>query len=180
MAGDNAIAVGVAAAGLSGKQRHRAVYGGIALAACLRILFAIFAVQMLQITGLMAAGGLILLWVAWKMYREIRRAKNAGKDTSGIPPVAQKFSNVLLQIAIADISMSLDNVLAVAGVAHNHPTALVIGLALSVVFVGAAAAYVARLTARYKWIAWVGVVIVIYTALHMIWQGAHEITGIFA
>jgi YjbE family integral membrane protein len=169
--------VGVAAAGLPIETRHRAVYAGIGIAVLLRILFAIFAVTLLHITGLLAGGGLLLLWVAWRMYRQIRLTarKAAGDETSIEPHFAKKFSSAILQIAIADISMSLDNVLAVAGAARNNIFALVIGLALSVFLVGAAAAWVARLTGRHGWIAWIGLAIVLFTALQMMLEGGQDI-----
>jgi YjbE family integral membrane protein len=178
LAGDNAIAVGMAAAGLSTKKRHRAVYGGIAIAAFLRILFAIFAVKLLHITGLLAGGGLLLLWIAWRMYCEIRlRAPLFGSHMASVaePHAEKKLSRAVLQIAIADISMSLDNVVAVAGAARDHLFALVFGLALSVLLVGTAATWVARITSRRGWIAWTGLVIVIFTALQMIVEGGQEI-----
>ncbi len=177
LAGDNAIAVGMAASGLPEAKRHKAVLAGIAAATVLRILFAIFAVQLLHLTGLLAAGGLLLCWVAWKMYRDIRhahRAKHAVETPGGLTS-AKKFSSAILQIVVADISMSLDNVLAVAGVARDHLGVLAIGLLLSVVLMGAAATFVAKLTSRYPWIAYLGLVIVLFTALHMMWDGSHDI-----
>ncbi|HEU0117293.1 MAG TPA: YjbE family putative metal transport protein [Alphaproteobacteria bacterium] len=173
LAGDNAIAVGTAASGLHPKQRKQAVLAGIGTATVLRILFALFAVQIMRVTGLLAAGGLILLWVAWKMYRDIRAAK---QRTHSEKP-AKKLSDAILQIAIADVSMSLDNVLAVAGVARDHMGILAIGLLLSVVLMGAAAALIAKWTERYPWIAYLGLAIVLFTALHMMWDGAHQLLG---
>jgi YjbE family integral membrane protein len=182
LAGDNAVAIGMAASGLGPEQRHRAIGRGIAVAALLRILFAIFAVSLLHLTGFLAAGGLLLLWVCWKMYGEIRHAHRVhGKKAEGgeqfvaVPSPAKTLSAAITQIAIADISMSLDNVLAVAGIARDHIVPLVLGLALSVVLMGAAAALVARLISRHRWISWLGLAIVLYTAGVMIWQGGQQV-----
>jgi YjbE family integral membrane protein len=207
MAGDNALVVGMAAAGLEAGKRHRAVILGIAGATILRILFAIFAVQILHITGLLVAGGLLLLWVAWKMYRELRHVR-AYSDTesrhsreSGNPSASdsermslvprrraamdsrfrgndvesrsvKKLSTAVWQIIVADISMSLDNVLGVAGVARDHMWILAAGLALSVLLMGAASAFVARLVARHYWIGYLGLAVVLYTAVRMVVDGA--------
>ncbi len=175
LAGDNAIAVGMAAAGLPKEQRHKAVLAGIGAATALRILFAIFAVQILHITGLLVAGGLLLLWVAWKMYQEIR-AMQAGRHAgSHTKPAAKKLSEAIFQIVVADVSMSLDNVLAVAGVARDHIAILVVGLALSVLLMGVAATFVAKLTQRYPWIAYIGLAIILFTAVNMIWDGSQQL-----
>lgn len=179
MAADNAIAVGLAASGLPKEKRHHAVLAGIGAATVLRILFALFAVEILHITGLLAAGGLLLLWVAWKMYRDIRHMhadKEATVSNASVTP-PKKLSNAILQIIMADVSMSLDNVLAVAGVARDHMWVLVAGLGLSVVLMGVAATYVAKLTHRYPWIAYVGVAIVFFAALNMMWDGGHDVWG---
>lgn len=180
LAGDNAIIIGMAAAGLAPKDRKKAVMAGIAAATIMRIIFALFAVQLLGITGLLAAGGLLLLWVSWKMYQEIRlrnKEQEAAKvlDDKGAGGGKKKLSAAVWQIIVADVSMSLDNVLAVAGVARDHTTALIFGLALSVVLMGVASTYVAKLTAKYHWIAYVGLAVVFYTALHMIWDGAKQL-----
>jgi YjbE family integral membrane protein len=179
MAGDNAIAVGLAAAGLPKDKRHHAVLAGIGAATILRILFAIFAVQILHITGLLAAGGLLLLWVAWKMYRDIRHLQHtnsASTPETDVPlPEPKKLSSAILQIIIADVSMSLDNILAVAGVARDHIMVLVAGLGLSVLLMGVAATFVTKLTHRWPWIAYIGVAIILFTALHMMWDGGHDI-----
>jgi YjbE family integral membrane protein len=187
MAGDNAIAVGLSASSLPKNKRHRVLLAGIGAATVLRILFAIFAVQILQITGLLVAGGLLLLWVCWKMFQDVRHAyKNSPPLAGGVrgggdaketpsPAKTKKISRVILQIIAADVSMSLDNVLAVAGVAREHYAILIAGLALSVLLMGAAASYIAKLTQRYPWIAYVGVAIVLFTALHMMWDGSHEL-----
>ncbi|MDP9128177.1 MAG: YjbE family putative metal transport protein [Pseudomonadota bacterium] len=183
LAGDNAIAIGMAASGLAAEHRHRAIVRGIIIAALLRVLFAIFAVKLLHVVGLLVIGGLLLLWVSWKMYEEIRRvqlvlAKKAGKiaATAAEPLLPHKqLSAAILQIAIADISMSLDNVLAVAGVARDHLIALIFGLTLSVILMGLAAAVVARIITRHRWVAWAGLLMVLYTALKMIWDGSQDI-----
>lgn len=174
MAADNAIAVGLAAGGLPKDKRHRAVLAGISTATILRILFAIFAVQILHITGLLAAGGLLLLWVTWKMYRDVRhmhRMKGQGNSEKTSQNIHKKLSSAILQIIIADVSMSLDNVLAVAGVARDHIAVLAAGLILSVLLMGLAATYITKLTHRYPWIGYIGVAIVFYTSLHMMWDG---------
>jgi YjbE family integral membrane protein len=170
LAGDNALAVGVAAAGLPEAERHRAVFGGIAFATVLRIVLALFAVRILHITGLLVAGGLLLLWVAWKMFRETRHARRmrAAKDAARR---SKTLTQAILQIAVADISMSLDNVLAVAGVAREHLWLLAIGLAVSVLLMGAAASLVARWTERHPWIVYLGIADVLYTAVDMMAEG---------
>jgi integral membrane protein, YjbE family len=177
LAGDNAIVVGMAAAGLAPLQRRRAILVGIAAAAALRILFAIFTVQLLQIIGLMFAGGLLLLWVAWKLWRETsspagEESEEAQADTSTAP---KSFRQAVTQIVIADVSMSLDNVLAVAGAARDHEGIMVLGLALSVALMGLAANVVAKLLGRYHWIVYLGLAIILYVAVRMIWDGSHEL-----
>jgi len=170
LAGDNALVVGMAVSALPEARRKRAMIAGIAGATVLRIVMAIFAVQLLRVTGLMAAGGILLLWVGWKLGREIRAAKvSQGKSD------VKSFSMAVWQIIVADISMSLDNVLAVAGVARNHVWELVIGLGLSVVLMGVASTQISRLTTRYPKIGYVGVVIILYTALRMIYGGGDSI-----
>lgn len=175
MAGDNAIAVGLAAAGLPQDKRHRAVLAGIGAATILRILFAIFAVQILHVTGLLAAGGLLLLWVSWKMYRDVRHMQKKMKhmDDDSVPsqPVVKKISSAILQIIAADVSMSLDNVLAVAGVARDHMAVLVGGLAMSVILMGIAASYIVKLTNRFPWVGYIGVALILYTAVNMVCDG---------
>ncbi len=179
LAGDNAVVIGMAAAGLPPERRSRAILVGIVAATGLRVLFAIFAVQLLDIVGLLLAGGILLLWVCWKMWRELRGPSKhdavaglAGADTQ-IP--RKSFAQAAWQIIMADISMSLDNVLAVAGAARDHPAALVFGLGLSIVLMGVAAGVVARLLNRHRWIAYVGLAIILYVAFDMIWRGAHEV-----
>ena len=173
LAGDNALAVGLAAAGLPAKDRAKAVFIGICAATVLRILFALFAVQILHITGLLIAGGLLLLWVASKMARDILRAKENLKTKEAIPH--KTLSAAVWQIALADISMSLDNVLAVTGVARERIIVLVIGLLLSVFLMGAASSLVAKLTTRFPAIAYLGLGIVTFTAFHMMWDGYQAI-----
>lgn len=182
LAGDNAIVVGMAAAGLPAALRRRAIVVGIAAAAVLRIVFAAFTVQLLQIVGLLFAGGLLLLWVAWKLWRELR-ADIAGDDdgrsdeNADANAPAKTFSQAVVQIILADVSMSLDNVLAVAGASREHEMVLVVGLALSVGLMGLAANFVARVLHRFRWIAYGGLGIILYVAVRMIWDGAHEIAA---
>jgi len=179
LAGDNAIVIGLAAAGLPPVQRGRAILVGIVAATVLRIAFAGVALQLLQIVGLLLAGGILLLWVAWKMWRELRgpdRTETEAALTAGKVHLPRKtFAQAAWQIVIADISMSLDNVLAVAGAARDHPAALVFGLGLSIVLMGLAASFIARLLNRHRWIAYVGLAIILYVALDMVWRGAHDV-----
>jgi YjbE family integral membrane protein len=187
LAGDNAIVIGMAAAGLPKEMRARAILVGIIAATVLRILFAMVAVQLLQVIGLVLVGGILLLWVCWKMWRELREAQhsddNDGKtisedfehDGPTVPRAPKTFAQAAWQIVIADISMSLDNVLAVAGAAREHPWVLVTGLALSIALMGLAASLIAKLLNKYKWIAYVGFAIILYVALEMIYRGAYEV-----
>jgi YjbE family integral membrane protein len=190
LAGDNAIVVGIAVAGLPVQQRWRVMVLGIAAATLLRIVFAAFTVQLLQIIGLLLAGGLLLLWVCWKLWRELRsgrlveapgahgpREVSADDSDAARPGAAptKTMRQAVTQIIVADVSMSLDNVLAVAGVAREHAWVLVFGLALSVAFMGLAAAVIARLLARFHWIAYVGLAIIFYVSLRMIYEGAFEL-----
>jgi YjbE family integral membrane protein len=189
LAGDNAIVIGLAAAGLPRELRARAILVGILAATVLRIVFAAFTVQLLAITGLLLAGGILLLWVCWKMWRELRdghadeeRAEEAltGMDLNADGTVAgggptKTFRQAATQIVIADVSMSLDNVLAVAGAAKDHPVVLVIGLGLSIALMGLAASFIARLLNKYRWIAYLGLAIILYVALKMMWEGWHEV-----
>ncbi len=184
MAGDNALVVGMAAAGLPRSMRRRAVLLGIGTAAALRILFAAFTVRLLAIVGLTVAGGLLLLWVAWKLWREISNGENsAGQDAfvdgeskaSARGGPTKTMRQAVTQIVVADVSMSLDNVLAVAGAAREHFWVLVAGLGLSVGLMGIAAGLVARLISRQRWIAYGGLLIILYVALSMIWQGTRTV-----
>lgn len=182
LAGDNAIVIGLAAAGLPADQRKRAILVGIIAATVLRIIFALITSQLLAIGGiLLIAGGLLLLWVCWKMYRELSvtpdeedEAHEAleGRDDGVARGPRKTFAQAAMQIVIADVSMSLDNVLAVAGAAMEHPTVLIIGLILSIALMGLAASYVARLLHKYRWIAWIGLLVILYVALKMLLEGA--------
>jgi YjbE family integral membrane protein len=185
LAGDNAIVVGMAAAGLPVKQRRNAIIVGIAAATVLRIVFAGFTTQLLQIVGLVLAGGILLLWVAWKMWREIREktthdaaegaAALEGEDPKTAEP--KTYRQAITQIIVADVSMSLDNVLAVAGAARDHAWVLIVGLVLSIALMGAASTFIARLLQRYHWIAYIGFAVILWVALQMIWDGTHEVVA---
>jgi YjbE family integral membrane protein len=175
LAGDNAVVVGMAVAGLPGPQKRPAIIAGIGAATLLRIALGAITLQLLEIVGLLLAGGILLLWVCWKMFRELRRRAAAGP----VEVRAKSLGQAMLQIALADLSMSLDNVLAVAGAAEGHVWVLVTGLALSVVLMGVAANLVANLLERQHWIAWLGLLIVLYVALRLIWDGSHEVAAHF-
>lgn len=172
LAGDNAIVVGALAAGLPKEQRRKVILVGIGAALVLRILFALIVVQLLQIVGLIFAGGLLLVWVAWKLYRELHPAGDGSADDerSGVQK-AKSFSGAVWAVAIADVSMSLDNVLGVAGAAREHPGILIIGLLLSVALMGLAANAIAKYIERYPWIAYIGLVVILYVAGKMIYDG---------
>jgi YjbE family integral membrane protein len=189
LAGDNAIVIGLAAAGLPKEQRAKAILVGIIAATVMRIGFALITTQLLAIVGLLLAGGILLLWVCWKMWRELRdghadenRAEealtgtdlNADGTVAGGAPV-KTFRQAATQIVVADVSMSLDNVLAVAGAAKDHPTVLIIGLVLSIALMGFAASWIASLLNKHRWIAYVGLAIILYVALKMMWEGWHEV-----
>jgi YjbE family integral membrane protein len=188
LAGDNAIVVGIAVAGLPAQQRWKVMVFGIAAATVLRIAFAAMTVQLLQVIGLLLAGGLLLLWVCWKMWRELRSgqlvdmARGSGPHEIAAdaaagagPPARKTMRQAVTQIIVADVSMSLDNVLAVAGAAREHAWVLIVGLVLSVAFMGLAAGVIARLLGRYHWIAYVGLAIILYVALRMIFEGTLDI-----
>lgn len=187
LSGDNAIVIGMAAAGLPAQDRGRVILVGILAATALRIVFAVVAERLLEFAGLLVVGGVLLLWVAWKMWREIRAGHEAeefaaeealaGHEVPG--GYAHKtFAQAAWQIVVADVSMSLDNVLAVAGAAGQNRAVLVIGLALSIALMGLAASFIARLIGRFHWIAYVGLAIIIYVALSMIWEGWHEVQAL--
>jgi YjbE family integral membrane protein len=184
LAGDNAIVVGALAAGLPAEQRRKVILIGVLAALVLRIAFALIVTQLLQIVGLVLAGGLLLLWVAWRMYRELRHQGEspgsneiAGDEHSGLRP-ARSFANAAWGVAVADVSMSLDNVLAVAGAAREHPWILVFGLVLSVLLMGIAANVIARYIERYRWIGWIGLLVILWVALKMIYEGAGDVAPV--
>ena len=188
LAGDNAVAVGLAAGGLPQEQRKKAILYGLIAAVVLRIGFALLTVQLLAIIGLLLAGGVLLLWVCWKMWREMRDTASDGEeqaqaalddDPNTVPNVkpAKSFKAAFIQILIADVSMSLDNVLAVAGAAREHPAIMVFGLLLSIALMGVAATWIAKLLHKHRWIGYVGLAIVLYVALHMIWEGHREVVA---
>lgn len=174
LSGDNVVVIGLAAAGLAPALRNKAIAAGIAAATLIRVLFALAATQLLAISGLLVAGGVLLLWVCWKMFEELRLP---GQDPTAASDVAtsKTLGQAVWQIILADISMSLDNVLAVAGAAREHLSALVFGLVLSVILMGVAASLIARVLARYRWIAWLGLILVGYVALTMTYEGASQL-----
>jgi len=188
LAGDNAIVIGLAAAGLPKDQRAKAIFWGIAAATLMRIGFASVTVQLLQIIGLLLAGGVLLLWVCWKMWRELRSNNHdldaiealAEEDVNQDGTVAggaprKTFRQAIWQIIVADVSMSLDNVLAVAGAARDYPYILVFGLVLSIALMGIAASFIARVLQKHRWIAYVGLAIILYVAFDMIYRGFIEV-----
>ena len=189
LAGDNAIVIGMAAAGLPPEQRRKAIFYGIIAATVMRIMLAVVTVQLLAIVGLLFAGGLLLLWVSWKLWEDLRTtaeqermAEEALTETDlnadGTIAAQQQektFGRAITQIMVADISMSLDNVLAVAGAAKEHPAALIFGLALSIALMGLAAAWIARLLNRHRWIAYIGLLVIVFVAFRMIYQGAEDL-----
>jgi YjbE family integral membrane protein len=180
LAGDNAIVVGALAAGLPADQRKRVIMIGIIAALVLRIIFALLVTQLMQVVGLILAGGILLLWVAWRMYRDMRHLGESGgseeimgDEHSGLRP-AKSFAGAAWAVALADVSMSLDNVLAVAGAAREHPGILIIGLLLSVALMGLAANFIAKYIDRYRWIAWIGLIVILWVAGRMIYDGIVE------
>ena len=182
LAGDNAIVVGLAASRVAPELRARVIFWGIAGAVVLRIAFAGITMQLLAIVGLTLAGGILLLWVCWKMYREIRHLSPQPASLGAAvvapderPAAAMGFWSAITQIIIADVSMSLDNVLAVAGAAKGHTWVLVVGLAVAVVLMAVAATFIARLLAQYPWITWIGLAIILYVAIDMMWRGSLEV-----
>jgi len=192
LAGDNAIVVGIAAAGLPEQQRTRAIFFGMAGAAALLVIFAGITTQLLKLVGLLFAGGVLLLWVCWKMWRELRSTAKEEEEAAGtstgldvnadgtVTSYAPRktLAQAVGQIIIADLSMSLDNVLAVAGAAREHPTVLIFGLSLSILLMGAAATFIARLLHKYRWIAYLGLAVVLYVALGMLFRGAQELSPV--
>jgi len=186
LAGDNAIVIGLAAAGLPDNQRKKAILAGILAATALRIGFAGITVQLLQIMGLLLAGGILLLWVCWKMWRELQAAHQhqqarfqdlsaARVITADSVPREKTLGQAIWQITLADVSMSLDNVLAVAGAAREHPMILIFGLALSIALMGLAANFIARILEKQRWVAYVGLLIILYVAFDMCYRGALEV-----
>ena len=191
LAGDNAVAVGLAASGLPQHQRRRAIVLGLLAAVVMLIGFALITVQLLNLVGLLLAGGFLLLWVCWKMWRELRQqgrdesaegeaaleaatGVSIGATSKGVTK-AKTMGQALMQILVADLTMSLDNVLAVAGAARQHPQVLVAGLLLSITLMGVAASWIAKLLHRFRWLGYIGLAIVFYVALHMIWEGHRSV-----
>lgn len=183
LAGDNAIVVGALAAGLPEEQRKRVIMIGVVAALVLRIVFALMVTWLLGLVGLVLAGGLLLLWVAWRMYRDLRghqpgespgSAEIAGDEHSGLR-ASKSFAAAAWSVAVADVSMSLDNVLAVAGAAREHPGILIVGLIFAVALMGVAANVIAKYIERYRWIAWIGLAVIVYVAGKMIWDGWHDV-----
>jgi len=185
LAGDNAIVVGALAAGLPPAQRRKVIALGVMAALVLRIVFALTVTWLLGIVGLVLAGGILLLWVAWRMYRDI--AGHVPGESPGSPEIEgdehtgiaapKSFASAA---AVADVSMSLDNVLAVAGAARDHPGILMVGLVVAVALMGVAANIIAKYIERYRWIGWVGLVVILYVAVKMIWEGAHDVAPVAA
>ncbi len=189
LAGDNAIVIGLAAAGLPKEQRNKAILIGIIAATVLRIAFAGVTTQLLQMVGLLLAGGILLLWVCWKMWRELRTTSEqehdatealTGTDIDADGAIAghakrKTFAQAAWQILIADVTMSLDNVLAVAGAARDYPYVLIFGLVLSIALMGVAATFIARLLQNHRWIAYVGLAVILYVSLEMMYRGALEV-----
>ena len=183
LAGDNAIVVGLAASRVRPEIRNSVIFWGIAGAVVLRILFASVTNQLLAIVGLTLAGGILLLWVCWKLYRQVVAGEDHdieaiedNLDSQSTVGPAVGFGAAVTQIVIADVSMSLDNVLAVAGAAKGEPLVLIVGLAIAVVLMAVAAHFIAKLLVRYPWITWIGLLIILYVALDMIYRGSHEVT----
>jgi YjbE family integral membrane protein len=176
LAGDNAIVVGLVASGLPKDHRARVIMLGTLAATGLRIVFALVTTQLLQIIGLTLAGGLLLLWVCWKLWRELRRQAKQGAAHGHKPP-AKSMRQAVIQIVLADISMSLDNVLAIAGIAIHHTWVLIFGLVLSVALMGAAATLIAGLLKRFPWISYIGLAVIVYVALNMIYHGSLDVAG---
>ncbi len=183
LAGDNAIVVGALAAGLPAEQRRKVIIIGVVAALVLRIIFALMVTWLLGIVGLVLAGGFLLLWVAWRMYRDLQghgtgespgSPEIEGDEHSGIT-ARKSFAAAAWSVAVADVSMSLDNVLAVAGAAREHPGILIVGLIFAVALMGVAANIIAKYIERFRWIAWVGLAVIVYVAGKMIYEGWHEV-----
>jgi len=184
LAGDNAIVVGALAAGLPPEQRRKVILIGVLAALVLRVGFALIVTQLLQVVGLILAGGILLLWVAWRMWRDLRHEGESagspeidGDENSGIRS-AKSFAGAVWAVAVADVSMSLDNVLAVAGAAREHPGILIVGLIFAVALMGIAANVIAKYIERYRWIAYVGLAVILWVAAKMIWEGWHDVAPV--
>jgi len=173
LAGDNVVVLGTLAAGLPADQRRKVLGIGVGIALACLIAFALVATQLLKVIGLLLAGGLLLLWVAWKLFRELREGDDI-QASGGVPAQPRSFGRAVIQVALADLSMSLDNVLAVAGAAREHPAVLFIGLATSVTLMAVAANFIARFIERHRWIAYVGLCVILWVAGRMIWQGTTD------
>lgn len=183
LAGDNAIVVGALAAGLPPDQRRKVIAIGVIAALVLRVIFALTVTWLLGIVGLVLAGGLLLLWVAWRMYRDLKG--HGAQESPGSPEIvgdehsglaaSKSFAAAAWAVAVADVSMSLDNVLAVAGAAREHPGILIVGLIVAVALMGVAANVIAKYIERYRWIGWIGLAVIVYVAFKMIWEGSHEV-----
>ncbi|MFL6720734.1 MAG: YjbE family putative metal transport protein [Sphingomonas sp.] len=185
MAGDNVVIMGTLTSGLPARERRKVIMLGVGIAVVFLIGFALVATQLLKITGLLLAGGLLLLWVAYNMYRELKPSKDVTADdpsTAAVegPPASKTFLKAAIQVTLADLSMSLDNVLAVAAAARNHPSVLFVGLVLSVTFMGVAASFVAKLIHRFPLLAWAGLLMILFVALKMVWEGWHDIAPLLA
>jgi YjbE family integral membrane protein len=185
MAGDNVVIIGTLTSGLPARDRRKVIMLGVGIAVVFLIAFALIATQLLKITGLLLAGGLLLLWVGYNMYRELRPKKDVTADdptTPAVegPPASKTVLHAAVQVTLADLSMSLDNVLAVAAAARQHPSVLFVGLVLSVTFMGIAAGFVARLIHRFPLLAWAGLLMILYVAVKMIWEGWHDVAPLFA
>jgi len=177
MSGDNAIIIGLAVAGLPVENRTRIIFWGVVGATVLRMGFAAITTELLEIIGLTLAGGLLLLWVAWRMFRELRAKGRPEHEHAASAATPKTPRQAMLQIIAADVSMSLDNVLAVAGAARDHEVVLWIGLGLSVVLMAVAANFIARILDRHHWVAWIGFAIILYVAADMIWDGSREVVA---
>jgi YjbE family integral membrane protein len=191
MSGDNAVVIGMTAARVSPENRRKVIFGGLALAVVLRVLLSLVAVQLLNVLGLTLAGGIILLWIAWRLYRDVREAKEEEAGVEAVTTAADledtpadyvpargavvPLKRAILQVMVADLSMSVDNVLAVAAAAREHILVMASGLILSIAFMGIAAAVIARLLQRYHWLNYAGIVLILYVALQMIWSGSFEV-----
>jgi YjbE family integral membrane protein len=179
LSGDNAVLIGLAAAGLPAAQRSRAILFGMIFATVLRVMFSIFAVYLLEVPGLLLIGGLLLLWIAYGFFKELREEKAEEEDPEGHEDGAggKTMAQALKQIVIADVSMSLDNVLAIAGIARGNLPMLILGLGVSIILMGVAASIIARLLARFRWIAYAGVALIAWIGIEMTYEGAHQLYG---